>query len=375
MNIPLLNLQDYHTSIRSEVISEIEACYDANAFCLGPHVEEFEEALSQYTGSPHAIGVNSGTSALHLALLALGIHNGDEVIVPAMTFISTAWAVCYCGALPIFADVEIDSRTLSMESVESLITKKTKAIIAVHLYGQPAKMDALRKICDDNGLMLIEDAAQALGATYDKKPIGSWGEITCLSFYPGKNLGGIGEGGAALTHDKALAEKIRSLRNHGTTSNRYIHESIGYNYRMDGIQAAALNVKIKAYNVRQRQRQAIASQYQTLLSQENQIKIPIVPNNIQSAWHLYVILVEDRNRVAEKLKKDGISTGLHYPTPLHLQPCFKELGYLKGCLPNTEYIANSCLSLPMFPELTKIEVEYVCERLVGLKIETINQHA
>lgn len=361
MNIPFLDLTSYHQTIKDELMDKLESCYDANAFCLGEYVERFEQDLSAYTGIKHAIGVNSGTSALHLSLLALGVGPGDEVIVPAMTFISSAWGVCYCGATPVFADVEINSRNLSAQAVSDAITERTKAVIAVHLYGQPAEMKELRDVCSRHKIALIEDAAQALGAKYHNAFVGSWGDLTCLSFYPGKNLGGIGEGGAVLTNDQNLKEKIVSLRNHGTGTTRYIHERIGYNYRMDGLQAAALSVKLPHYDNRNEERRRAAARYASNLKEITNIKIPELRTDLEPIWHLYVILSKDRDRVAKELEVKGIHTGLHYPCPLHLQPCFGYIASKSGSYSNAEEIANSCLSLPMYPELESKSIDYICE--------------
>jgi dTDP-4-amino-4,6-dideoxygalactose transaminase len=308
------------------------------------------------------VGVNSGTSALHLALRCLDIGPGDEVITAAMTFVATAWAISYVGAKPVFVDIDPATRTLDPEQLAAAITERTRAIVPVHLYGQPADIDRILRIADQHGLPVVEDAAQAHGARCGGRRVGGLGRIGCFSFYPGKNLGAYGEAGALVTSDAELADKARALRDHGQHQ-KHRHEMVGYNYRMSGFQGAVLGIKLKYLDAWNAARCALARRYVEQLTGVPQIGLPLVDEERESVFHLFVVEVEDRDRIAARLKTEGIDTGLHYPVPVHLQPAYRDLGRSAGSFPVSERLAQRCLSLPMFPELTEAEVDFVCGRL------------
>ena len=357
MSIPFHDLKQQHHLIKAEIEEAIGRVCSDTAFSGGKYVEAFEAAFAKHYGAGSAAAVNSGTSALHLALIALGIKPGDEVIVPANTFIATAWAVAYVNARPIFADCDADTWEIDPQDVSNKITDRTRAIIGVHLYGQPFDIDRILKIAKEHGLGLIEDCAQAHGARYKGKYVGGFGEMGCFSFYPGKNLGAYGEGGAVVSNQSSYIDRIKKLRNHGS-SIRYQHEEIGFNMRMDGIQAAVLSVKLRHLDAWNQRRKDIARQYRSGIKNPK-IKLQRRPEWAEPVHHLFVVTTEDRNSLIEHLKKAGISTALHYPIPCHLQKAFAHLGYRKGDLPNAEYLAEHCVSLPMFPELTDEQVSRV----------------
>jgi dTDP-4-amino-4,6-dideoxygalactose transaminase len=311
--------------------------------------------------------VNSGTSALHLALLALGVTAGDEVIVPANTFIATAWAVSYTQATPVFVDCESDTWNISAEKIEEKITKRTKAIIGVHLYGQPFDIEAIKDVASKYDLFLIEDCAQAHGARYKGIHVGGFGEIGCFSFYPGKNLGAYGEGGAIVTNCGAYDEKIRMLRNHGSTS-KHKHDCIGFNMRMDGFQGAVLDVKLKYLETWNQKRKDIALMYRKGLTHPG-IVCQVQPSWADSVYHLFVVAVEKREAMMKHLQSYGISPGIHYPIPCHMQKAYADLGYKAGDLPNAERLAASCLSLPMYPELSDEEVLRVIDLINRFSVD------
>ncbi len=361
LKIPFLDLKRQYQSIKNEVLARFEEVCENTAFSGGKYVEEFEQKFAQYCQTQYALAVNNGTSALHLAMLALGIGQGDEVIVPANTFIATAWGVSYCGATPVFVDCTPDTWEIDANKIEEKITSKTKAIAGVHLYGQPFDIDAIQAICQKYNLFLIEDAAQAHGAYYKGKRIGSFGEMACFSFYPGKNLGAYGEAGGITTNNEKYYKHIQSLRNHGSMQ-RYYHDEIGYNMRMGGLEAVSLSVKLNYLDTWNNCRKAIAKRYQT------EIKNPAIqmqhqPDFADSVYHLFVITTDNRNDLLKYLNEKGIFPGLHYPVPCHLQKAYAHLGYKKGDCPNAEYLAEHCLSLPMFAELTEDEVSYIIEAL------------
>lgn len=359
MNIPFLDLKAQYQKIKIEIKQRLEKVLDSAQFVLGAEVEEFEKNFASFCEAEYCVACNSGTSALHLALLASGIKPGDEIILPAHTFIATAEAVSYCQAMPVFAEIDSRTYTLDPEQVKSKITEKTRAIIPVHLYGQPADLDPLKEICQRGRMILIEDAAQAHGARYKKKRVGSFGDISCFSFYPGKNLGAYGEGGAVVTNDELLAHKIRMLRDHGQPR-KYHHQTIGFNYRMDGFQGAVLNVKLRYIDEWNSLRRQKAKLYNELLDKADVIT-PSEPDYAESVYHLYVILSENRERLKNYLEENGVGTGLHYPIPLHFQKAYQFLGYKKGDFPVTEKVSNSLLSLPIYPELDNSKIEYICE--------------
>lgn len=356
-HVPLVDLKRQYAAIRPEIHLAMQRVLEQSTFVSGPEVQAFEAAFAQYCAVRHCIAVNSGTSALHLALLACGIREGDEVITVPMTFVATAWAISYVGARPVFVDVTPDTYTIDAHQVERAITPRTRAVLPVHLYGQMADMAPLTALCDRFGLALIEDAAQAHGATYYGRHAGSIGQVGCFSFYPGKNLGAYGEGGAVTTNDDAIAARIRALRDHAQ-SVRYCHEELGFNYRMDGLQGAVLRVKLAYlpdWNLCRRQ---VATRYHTLL-QSTPLILPQEGSGRQHVWHLYVVQHPQRSRLQQALSEAGIDTGLHYPIPVHLQPAYAHLGYRVGDFPVAEQMAQECLSLPIYPELRAEEQERI----------------
>jgi dTDP-4-amino-4,6-dideoxygalactose transaminase len=362
MRVPFVDLQAQHQSLREELDEAIRATLDDTAFILGNGVRDFEEAFCEYTGVEHCVGVNSGTSALHLALIAAGVEPGDEVVTTPHTWISTSWAISYCGATPVFADVDPDTGNLDPEAAERAITARTKALLPVDLYGNPADHIAFEALAERHGLALVDDAAQAHGASLAERPIGSFGTATCFSFYPAKNLGALGEGGAVVTHDRAIAERIARLRDHAQDG-RHNHTEIGFNYRMEGLQGAALAIKLRHLDAWNDGRRAAAARYQSLLRDIEGVRLPVATPGTDPVWHLYPVRVANRDRVAEQLTEAGVATGVHYPTPIHLQPAYASLGYRRGDFPNAETYAATCLSLPMFPEITEEQQTYVADAL------------
>lgn len=371
MQVPFLDLKKNYAKVKDEIHKEINWVLENTAYVLGKPVLEFEKSFAKAINVKHVIGTSSGTDGNHLVLWALGIGQGDEVIIPANTFIATAWGATLCGAKPVFADCHPQSYNIDPEKVEAAITSKTKAIVAVHLYGQPADMDALKTIADKYNLFLVEDAAQAHLAEYKGQKVGSLGIAASFSFYPGKNLGAYGEAGAVATNDDELARKFKMIRDHGA-ENKYYHKMYGHNYRMEAIQGAVLGVKLKYLSEWNEQRRRVAQKYRTLLKDVEQIILPNEMDYAKHVYHLFVIQVrakdsqnrsESRDALQEFLKSKGIATGLHYPVPLHLQECFKDLGYKKGDFPVTEQLAEQGLSLPIFPEITDEQIEYVADSI------------
>lgn len=363
LEIQFLDLKTQYHSIKDEILPEIESVLNSSAFVLGPKVKAFEESFALYIGVKHAIGVSNGTDALTLALVAQGIGPGDEVIVPANTFIATAEAVSHSGAKPIFVDVNPRNYLIDSKLIEQKITKHTKAIIPVHLYGQTANMDEILHIAKKHNLIVIEDACQAHGATFNGKKAGSMGNVGCFSFYPGKNLGAYGEGGACVTNSDEIAAKIRLFRDHGSEK-KYYHDEIGYNFRMHGIQGAVLNVKLKYLDKWNSSRIKNAEIYSHQLKDVLGVIIPEVMNNNKHIFHLYVIQVEqDRDEFINKLKEKGITALIHYPIPIHLQKAYAHLGHKAGDFPVSETVAKKIISLPMYPELSIEQITYVCDTI------------
>ena len=361
--IPCLDLKRQHNVLKTEMFEAFEKVYDKTAFSGGPFVEEFEKKFSEYTGAKYAIGVSNGTIALHLAMLALGIGREDEVIVPANTFIATAWGVSHSGATPVFVDCDANTWEIDASKIEEKITARTKAVIGVHLYGQPFDMDAVSAICKKHKLFLIEDAAQSQGARYKENMVGTFGELACFSFYPGKNLGACGEAGGITTNNERYAKHLQSLRNHGSVT-RYYHDEIGFNYRMGGLEAASLSVKLKYLEEWNNRRRDIAKRYQKEIT-NSKIKMQRMPDWADGVYHLFVVTAEKKEDFVNYLTGKNIIPAYHYPVPCHLQKAYQHLGYNKGDFPISEYLASHCISLPMFPELTDEEVTYV--------IETVNK--
>ena len=355
--INCLDLSKQHQQVKKEIFEVFEKIYDQTAFSGGKYVEDFEKEFSKFCSTDYAIGVNNGTTALHLALLALGVGHNDEVILPANTFIATAWAITYVGATPVFVDCDANTWEIDATLIEDKITPKTKAIIGVHLYGQPFDIDAVREIATKHKLFLVEDAAQAQGAEYKGGRVGSFGDLACFSFYPGKNLGACGEAGGLTTNSLEYAKHLQSLRNHGSVV-RYYHDEVGYNMRMGGLEGGSLAIKLKYLDRWNSRRKEIAKRYQ------NEITNPKVKMQSQPAWsdsvyHLFVITVRDRDYLIKYLNANNIFPGLHYPVPCHLQKAYANLNYKVGDFPNSEYLASHCLSLPMYAELSDNEVDHV----------------
>lgn len=371
MNIPFLDLKAQYNSIKEEVLPAIKNVLDNTAYVLGKPVKEFEENFAKAHNAKYCYAVSSGTDGNHSVLWALGLKPGDEVIIPANTFIATAWGATLCGATPVFVDCHPVSYNIDPAKVEAAITPKTKAIVAVHLYGQPADIDPLKEIAEKHNIFLVEDCAQAHISEYKGQPVGGLTKASSFSFYPGKNLGAYGEGGAVMTNDEELAKKVKMLRDHGAEQ-KYYHESFGHNYRMEGIQGAVLGVKLPHLKTWTDGRRKNAAKYKELLKDVEGIKLPIEMDYAKHVYHLFVIQVKategeprtaKRDALQKYLGEKGISTGLHYPIPLHLQPCFSNLGYKKGDFPVTEELAEQGLSLPMFAELTDEQIEYVCTEI------------
>jgi len=356
--IPFMDLKAQYESIKDEVLSAVSATLASTQFVLGKEVAAFEEEFAAYSGGKFGIGVNSGTSALHLALLAAGIGPGDEVITVSCTFVATVAAIDYAGARPVFVDVEPQTLNMDPRQVEAAITTRTKAIMPVHLHGQPADLDPILAIARRHGLKVIEDAAQAHGAEYKGKRAGSIGDLGCFSFYPGKNLGAYGEGGMVVTNSEDYAHIIRLLRDWGQ-ERKYHHVLKGFNYRMDGVQGAILRVKLRHLEAWTEARRQHAAYYNTLLADAG-VQTPTEMPYARHVYHVYGVRVSERDRVQEALQAKGIQTGIHYPIPVHLQKAYENFGGGRGDLPVTEKAAAELLSLPMFPELQNAQIEAVC---------------
>ena len=360
--IPGLDLRAQYASIREEIQAAVNAVLDSQIFILGPQVQALEQELSTFCGTRFAIGVASGTDALLLALYAYGVRRGDEVIVPAFSYIATADVVSLLGARPVFADIDPATFTLDPAKLKPLLTKATRAIIPVHLYGQTADMEPILEFARAHDLHVIEDAAQAIGATYCGKRAGSIGEAGCLSFYPTKNLGGYGDGGMVLTSSPELYEKLRSIRMHGETR-KYVSAEQGWNSRLDEIQAAILRVKLRHLDDWNRARQKHAQHYTQLLHDLSGITPPKVADWGEHVFHQYTVRVPQRDRVQRALAEQGVSSTVYYPVPLHLQPIYQSLGHRPGTLPEAERASSECLSLPLYPEMSREQIESVVQAL------------
>lgn len=358
MKVPFLDLHAHHEPLRAETSRAIEAVIDSGAFAGGKFVEKFEEEFAAYCQVEHAVGVGSGTEALWVALLGLGIGPGDEVITVPMTFIATAEAISFTGATPVFVDIEEGTYTMDPAALEKAVTPRTKAIIPVQLFGQPADMDPIMAFARERGLHVIEDAAQAHGAEYKGRRVGSLADAGCFSFYPGKNLGAFGEGGAVVTGDPELAAKMRMLRDHGQ-ARKYHHAVVGWNSRMDGIQAAVLSIKLRDLDGNNEKRRAHAAHYGRALADIEDIVLPVVADDRTNVHHVYAVRVREREELMEYLDARDIGCGIHYPVPVHLQEAYGDLGLGRGSFPVSERCADEFLSLPMFPELTGEQVDFV----------------
>ena len=358
MKVPFLDLKAHHAPLTEEFDRAIREVIESSAFAGGPFVERFEEEFASFCGSSYAIGVGNGTDALWLALLALGIGEGDEVITVPNTFIATAEAITYCKARPVFVDVDPDTFTMNPAELEKSLTKKTKAIIPVHLFGQPADMDSILEFARANGLFVVEDAAQAHGAQYKGQKAGTMGDAGCFSFYPGKNLGAFGEAGAVVTNDPELRKQIQMLRDHGQ-SRKYYHSTMGWNCRMDGIQAAILSVKLSHLDKANSLRRKHALEYNQAFAGIDEVLTPFEAKYARHVYHVYAVRVQERDAVLRHLQEKGVGCAVHYPVPVHLQEAGRNLGSTKGAFPIAEKLADEFLSLPMFPELTEEQIEYV----------------
>ena len=363
--IPFVDLKAQYLSIKPEVNAAIQGVLDSCAFTLGPEVAAFEQEFAAYSSAKQGIAVNTGTSALHLALLAAGVGRGDEVITVPFTFVATASAIDYTGARPVFVDIDPKTFTMDPKAVEAAITERTKAIIPVHLYGQPADMDPIMAIAERHGLVVIEDAAQAHRAEYKGQRVGSLGDMGCFSFYPGKNLGAYGEGGMVTTDNAGYARTIRMLRDWGAEK-KYHHVLKGYNFRMEGIQGAVLRVKLPHLDAWTEARRTAAAHYDRLLAGSGIVTPKAMPYAYH-VYHVYAIRTPHRAAWQEALQAKGIQTGIHYPTPVHLLPAFADLGYREGQFPHAEAASREVLSLPMYPELTEAQCEEVARALLSLR--------
>jgi dTDP-4-amino-4,6-dideoxygalactose transaminase len=358
MKVPFLDLKAHHAPLIDQFDHAIRAVIESSAFAGGPFVEEFEEEFAAYCGSEYAIGVGNGTDALWLTLLALGIGPGDEVITVPNTFIATAEAITCCRARPVFVDVDEKTFTMDPAELEKSLTARTKAIIPVHLFGQPADMDRISEFARAHGLFVIEDAAQAHGAEYRGRKAGILGDAGCFSFYPGKNLGAFGEAGAVVTSDAELRGKIQVLRDHGQ-ARKYYHTMVGWNCRMDGIQAAILSIKLRHLEEANLLRREHALRYNRAFAGIDELITPVEAKYAQHVYHVYALRVQERDEVRRFLEAKGIGCGVHYPIPVHLQEACRNLSYKEGAFPITEKLAEEFLSLPMFPELTAEQIDYV----------------
>ena len=364
MKINMADLKKQHDGIMEEIDRVIKEVIDSSAFILGPKVKEFERSFSNFSGAKHTVGMASGTGALHAALVAVGVGAGDEVITVPLTFAATAEMIHLTGAKPVFVDIDEASFTIDVSRIEGAITERTKAIIPVHLYGQMADMDPIMSIANKHNLRVIEDAAQAQKAKYNGIHAGTIGDIGTFSFFPGKNLGALGDAGACTTNDDEIAENLRMIINHGQSS-KYEHRIVGYNYRLDSIQAAVLDVKLKYLSNWNAKRNEIAELYTNKL-RETGLKLPGVAPERDHVWHQYVIRTGKRDQLSAALAKSDISTAMHYPVPLHLQPSFGYLNYSEGDFPVSEACSKEVLSLPIYPELALESVEWISEEIVRI---------
>jgi dTDP-4-amino-4,6-dideoxygalactose transaminase len=358
--IPFNDLAIQWREISREALRDFDEVFAKSTFCLGPQVEAFETEIADFLGVAHAIGVNSGTSALHLAMVAANIGPGHEVLVPAHTFIATLWGVVYVGATPVLCDVDDATGTIDLADAKRRVTSRTRAIIPVHLYGQPADMDGIAALAHQHNLIVVEDAAQSIGACWNGQRVGTLGLLGCFSFYPGKNLGAAGEGGLVVTSDAKVNERLRSLRHHGERE-RYVHAEIGFNYRMDGLQAVVLRHKLRRISAWTEQRRALARRYQAALA-GLPLDVPTIRHQ-DHVWHLFVVRTPHRDRLRKYLQTAGIETGLHYPVPLHRQPCLEFLSPAPHSYLRADRWANEGLSLPLFYGMTAGQVDRICERI------------
>lgn len=368
MKVSLLDLQSEYAELRDEVLPALDRVGQSAAYVLGEEVEAFEREFADYCGTKYCVAMSNGTAGLHVGLLALGVQSGDEVITTSNTFLATAEAITYCGAVPVFADIDPATANLDPKLIERAITPRTRAILPVHLYGRPADMEPIREMAAKHNLCILEDAAQAHGARYRGRRVGGIGDAGVFSFYPTKNLGAFGEGGALTTNDDRIAKFARAARNHGQTA-RYEHEFVGYNYRMQGFQGAVLRIKLRRLYAWTARRQEIARMYRQSLASAR-VELPVDDPRDECVYHQFVIYASNRNALAAKLAEREIETVIHYPRPVHLQPAYSSLGLPPGTFPHTERACSRALSLPIHPRLTNEQVAFVAaavREIVGEK--------
>lgn len=368
MRVPVVDLKAEYTELRAEILAALDRVGENSAYVLGEEVEAFEREFADFCGTRHCVALSSGTAALHVGLLALGVQPGHEVITSPNTFVAAAEAITYCGAVPVFVDIDPATANLDARLFERAITPRTRAMMPVHLYGRPADMDAIREIAARHDVRIMEDAAQAHGARYRGRRVGGLAQAGGFSFYPTKNLGACGEGGALTTDDGQIANFARSARSHGQTA-RYEHEFVGFNYRMQGYQGAVLRIKLRRLYAWTARRQEIAREYRRLLAGAR-LEIPVDDPRDECVYHQFVIYVSNRNAVIAQLREREIETSVHYPRPVHLQPAYSSLGYPPGIFPHSERACERVLSLPMFPSLTAEQIAHVAgsvREIVGEK--------
>ncbi|HEY0386409.1 MAG TPA: DegT/DnrJ/EryC1/StrS family aminotransferase [Pyrinomonadaceae bacterium] len=364
MTIPFVDLGIQYRSIKAEIDEAIARVLETTAFVLGREVEAFEAAFAEYVGARFCVGLNSGTAAVQLAVMALGLGAGDEVIVPANTFFASAEGVSTAGATPVFVDADAISYTIDPEQLEAALTERTRAVMPVHLYGQTADLDPIKEFASRHDLLVIEDAAQAHGSLYKGRKVGALADAGCFSFYPGKNLGAYGEGGAVVTNDQEVARRVRLLRDHGSEQ-KYRHEIVGYNFRLEGIQGAVLNVKLRHLDKWNELRRSRAALYDELLAASPVVR-PREMAYARHIYHLYVVQTDERDALQQRLNEAGVQTGIHYPVPVHLQPAYSAMGHHAGDFPEAERQAARVLSLPMYPELTDEQIMKVAKAINNL---------
>ena len=367
--IPFLDLRAQYDAIAAEVTRSWDGVLSRCDFVLGGEVEAFEDELAEFCGVGHCVGVDSGTSALELALRAVGVGPGDEVITAANTFIATAFAISHCGALPVLVDADPDTLCIDVDAVEAAVTERTSAVVPVHLYGHPADMDALARVAVRHGLRVVEDACQAHGARHGGRRTGSLGDVAAFSFYPGKNLGCYGDGGAVTTDDPGIADAVRTMRNYGQRRKHH-HETLGFNRRLDTLQAAVLRVKLRHLDDWNALRRRHAAAYGEALAGAG-VELPPPGDGVEHVWHLYVVRHPERDAIAAALADAGIATGVHYPVPIHLQPAYADLGLGAGTFPVAERAADRLLSLPMYPELTDESISAVASAVRAAALATV----
>ena len=364
MNVPYFDLRAQYEELREEILAAIDRTCRSAQFILGDEVELFETEFAEYCGTSHCIAMNSGTSALHLALLAAGVGPGDEVITSPNTFVATAESISYTGAVPVFADVLPETGNIDPDAVERAITGRSRAIVPVHLYGRAADLDPILELAERHRLAVVEDACQAHGATYKGRRVGSFGLAAAFSFFPGKNLGAYGEGGALTTDDPDVAALVQTLRNHGQSA-RYRHGLVGFNYRMDGLQGAVLRIKLRRLDAWNARRREVAALYRALL-QGADVELPVDDPESVCVYHVFAAFVDGRDSVRAELGARGVATGIHYPIPVHLQDAFAGLGLPRGSFPHAERAADRELSLPIFPEMTDEQVRVAAAALAEI---------